>query len=69
MIPHLSFWIKTDCRDVFFLIFLFVFLYRVNTYINIYTGQEFRRIVLCHQLWLKTEADEIQKDKNYVGHK
>ena len=22
-----------------------------------------------HQLWLKTEADEIQKDKNYAGHK
>ena len=21
--------------------------------------QELRRIVLCHQLWLKTEADEI----------
>ena len=31
--------------------------------------QEFRRIVLCHQLWLKTEAGEIQKDKNYAGHK
>ena len=31
--------------------------------------QEFRRIVLCHQLWLKTEADEIQKDKNCTGHK
>ena len=31
--------------------------------------QEFRRIVLCHQLWLKTEADEIQNDKNYAGHK
>ena len=31
--------------------------------------QEFRRIVLCHQLWLKTKADEIQKDKNYAGHK
>ena len=31
--------------------------------------QEFRRIVLCHQLWLKTEVDEIQKDKNYDGHK
>ena len=29
--------------------------------------QEFRRIVLCHQLWLKTEADEILKDKNYAG--
>ena len=31
--------------------------------------QEFRRIVLCHQLWLKTEEDEIQKDKNYAEHK
>ena len=31
--------------------------------------QEFRRIVLCHQLWLKTEADEIQNDKNCAGHK
>ena len=31
--------------------------------------QEFRRIVLCHQLWLKTEVDEIQKEKNYAGHK
>ena len=31
--------------------------------------QEFRRIVLCHQLWLKTEVDEIQKDKNYAEHK
>ena len=29
--------------------------------------QEFSRIVLCHQLWLKTEADEIQKDKKYAG--
>ena len=29
--------------------------------------QEFSRIVLCHQLWLKTEADEIRKDKNYAG--
>ena len=39
---------------------------------NIFTckiKQEFRRIVLCHQLWLKTEADEIQKDKSYAGHK
>ena len=31
--------------------------------------QEFRRVVLCRQLWLKTEADEIQNDKNYAGHK
>ena len=31
--------------------------------------QEFRRIVLCHQLWLKTEVDEIQRDKNYAEHK
>ena len=29
--------------------------------------QEFSRIVLCHQLWLKIEADEIQKDINYAG--
>ena len=29
--------------------------------------QEFSRIVLCYQLWLKTEADEIQKNKNYAG--
>ena len=36
---------------------------------GMYNQQEFRRIVLCHQLWLKTEADEIQKDKNYAGHK
>ena len=28
--------------------------------------QEFSRIVLCHQLGLKTEADEIQKDKNML---
>ena len=27
--------------------------------------QEFSRIVLCHHLWLKTEADEIRKDINY----
>ena len=24
--------------------------------------QEFRRIVLCHQLWLKTEMDEIRTE-------
>ena len=34
-----------------------------------YVIQEFKRIVLCHQLWLKTEVDEIQKDENYAGHK
>ena len=28
--------------------------------------KEFSRIVLCHQLWVKTEADEICKDKNYA---
>ena len=30
------------------------------------TKQEFNRIVLCHQLWLKTEADEIRKDITYA---
>ena len=29
--------------------------------------QEFIRIVLCHRLWLKTEADAIRKDINYAG--
>ena len=30
-----------------------------------YVKQEFSQTVLCHQLWLKTKADEIPKDKNY----
>ena len=28
--------------------------------------QEFNRIVLCHHLWLKTEADKIRKDITYA---
>ena len=34
-----------------------------------YAEQEFNRIVLCHQLWLKTEADEIRKDITYARDK
>ena len=36
----------------------------VTLFILVIQLQEFSRIVLCHQLWLMTEADEIQKDKN-----
>ena len=31
-----------------------------------YETPEFSRTVLCHQLWLKTEVDEIRKDINYA---
>ena len=41
----------------------------IKLFISSRNKQEFRIIVLCHQLWLKTEADEIQKDKNCAGHK
>ena len=35
----------------------------ITLFILVIQLQEFSRIVLCHQLWLKTEADEIEKDK------
>ena len=36
---------------------------------KVYTNKNSEEHVLCHQSWLKIEADEIQKDKNYAGHK
>ena len=41
--------------------------FKLERYIWEVKKQEFSRIVLCQQLWLKTEADEIRKDKNYAG--